>query len=231
LLPQDDSQMSIMKSLKQAFIRPMFIDRPTTKIGSIDTWRILPGSISSKSIIISGGVGKNITFEEDLARTYGCRVILVDPSPTGIRTMQNCDRVGDLIDFRAVGIAANTGALNFGPPENPDEGSFRKGNSGDEILTLPCVALNDLSGNRDVDLLKIDIEGFEYEVIDAMLRSGPAVDQLCVEIHTNRVIDIQQTIFSAMGLILRLYRSGYRIIYNDNMDFTFAHHRVLQRYA
>ncbi|HEY0913151.1 MAG TPA: FkbM family methyltransferase, partial [Bradyrhizobium sp.] len=83
----------------------------------------------------------------------------------------------------------------------------------------------------DVDLLKIDIEGFEYEVIDSMLRSGPAVDQICVEIHTNRVIDIRQTIFSAMGLILRLYRSGYRIIYNDNMDFTFAHRRALQRYA
>ena len=145
--------------------------------------------------------------------------------------LQHHDRVGDLIDFRAVGIAANTGALNFGPPENPDEGSFRKGNAGDEILTLPCVALKDLSENRDVDLLKIDIEGFEYEVIDSMLRSGPAVDQICVEIHTNRVIDIRQTIFSAMGLILRLYRSGYRIIYNDNMDFTFAHHRALQRYA
>ena len=46
--------------------------------------------------------------------------------------------------------------------------------------------------------------------------------QICVEIHHNRVISIDNTVLDAAKLILRLFLRGYRIVYNKNMDFTFV---------
>jgi FkbM family methyltransferase len=221
--------MSLMNIFKEAFIRPMKVRVDTRKIGTIDTWEILNNVLSSEALVVAAGVGHCITFEEDLARTYGCKVILLDPSPTGQETMCGHDRAGGLIQYREVGLAAKSGVLYFGTPSNPKEGSFRKGDSADGIQ-FPCVSLRELTNDGKLDLLKIDIEGFEYEVLDSILRSKrPAVDQICVEIHTNRQIGIPQTILSAMSIILRLYIAGYRIIYNRNLDFTFAHTRLIKQ--
>jgi hypothetical protein len=50
-------------------------------------WTICPEGLGPKSVIYSGGLGSDITFEHDLVRHFGCDLVLYDPSPTGLKTM------------------------------------------------------------------------------------------------------------------------------------------------
>jgi FkbM family methyltransferase len=221
--------MSLMRLFKSIAILPLRRKARIETIGTEDQWGVLEGSLTQDSFIVSAGVGKSITFEQAIVRNFQATIILLDPSPTGINTISLIGNEDGYLDFRPIGLAAQTGSLHFGRPDIESEGSFRKGNANDG-LKLNCVSLKHLldAEKRDhIDLLKLDVEGFEYEILLSALRSKITIDQICVEIHTNRVITIDETIFSALWLLIRLRLSGYAIVYNRNMDFTFVHRRLL----
>jgi hypothetical protein len=73
----------------------------------------------------------------------------------------------------------------------------------------------DHNGDTVIDLLKMDIEGFEYEIIDQFLDQRIPVRQLCVEFHPWLMPG------RTLKTIARLYRAGYRIIYKHRGDHTF----------
>ena len=224
--------MSLFRRLKELLLIPLSRQVPTVLLGNADQWAVPTGSLTADSFIVSAGVGHSITFEQDIIARFGSRIVLLDPSPTGIATI---DRLADRrnIEFLPLGLAATSGEVNFGLPDQAEEGSFRKG-SADDGLSFACTSLADIMdrhGRTRIDLLKIDVEGFEYEIIQSVLDRRIPVEQICVEIHHNRVISIDQTILDAMRLILRLVRHGYRVVYNKNMDFTFVKSGALPRAA
>jgi FkbM family methyltransferase len=77
------------------------------------------------------------------------------------------------IHFTPVGIAGKSAIARFSPPENELEGSFTVAVTSDLFVKFQCKDLSCLMEERGhlyIDLLKIDIEGFEYEVIDEFLK-------------------------------------------------------------
>ena len=215
--------MSLFRSLKELFLLPLSRRVPTVLLGSVDQWAIPTGSLVADSFIVSAGVGHSITFEQDIVARFGAKVVLLDPSPTGVATIE---RLSDRrnIEFMPLGLAAASGELRFGLPDRADEGSFRKGSAADGV-SFGCTTLSDIMrqhGRTRIDLLKIDVEGFEYEIIQSIFDNHLSVEQICVEIHHNREISIDQTVADAARLIFRLARHGYRVVYNKNMDFTFV---------
>ncbi len=215
--------MAFMRLLKTISIIPMSKKVATVLLGQSDQWAIPENALGDKSFIVSAGVGTSITFEKDIISRYNSQIVLLDPSPTGVETIKNLrDRRN--IDFLEVGLAAKSGPVAFGLPDLADEGSYRMGSTKDNIQ-FDCISLADLMkqhGKVAIDLLKIDVEGFEYEILDSLLREGLKVKTICVEIHHSGVISINKTIFNAYFLILRLFLKGYKVVYNKNMDFTFA---------
>ena len=103
---------------------------------------IRPNSITNTIIVISGGVGEDISFDIELANLYKCKIILVDPSPAAIHHFQSVvDSVGnkpqtnysdtsrqpvssydlsnistDDLSFRPVGLWSSTEKLDFYQP-------------------------------------------------------------------------------------------------------------------
>ena len=215
--------MALMRLLKKILIIPFSRKVSTVLLGQSDQWAIAENTLGDQSFIVSAGVGTSITFEKDIIRRYNSQIVLLDPSPTGVETIHKLpDRRN--IDFLELGLAAKSGPVCFGLPDLANEGSYRMGSKADSIQ-FDCISLADLMKQRGrtvIDLLKIDVEGFEYEIIDSLIRQGLNVKTICVEIHHNRVISINKTVFNAYYLMLRLFLRGYRIIYNKNMDFTFA---------
>jgi FkbM family methyltransferase len=163
-----------------------------------------------------------------VADRLGCRVTLLDPSPTGQATWADPAARHPLIDWRAEGLAARAGTLTFAAPLDPAEGSFTIARTGAATMSLPCTTLPELLRQRRVtrvDLLKLDIEGFEYEVIDDLLDRGLAVGQICVEFHHDQLpVGRRATI----RCLLRLWRAGYRLVHVHGWDHTFVHRSVLR---
>jgi len=162
------------------------------------------------------GVGKGITFEEGLAQMAGKHVLVFDPSPTATPTIASSAL--NNIEFFPVGLAAENGTIEFSVPQDPGEGSFSVPRDGLERVSFECWTLRsimDRNGDSAIDLLKMDIEGFEYDIVDQILTERIPVRQLCVEFHPwLRPGRTWET-------LRRLHKSGYRLIFKHRGDHTF----------
>lgn len=74
------------------------------------------------------------------------------------------------------------------------------------------------NGHDQIELLKIDIEGFEYEVIDDVISNGLNIRQIAVEFH-DFYKDIQRS--STRKSVRLLEQHGYRLIHKRGHDHTF----------
>jgi FkbM family methyltransferase len=162
------------------------------------------------------GVGKDMSFELELAKITPRPILVFDPSPTGIKTI--AANPTHNLQFFPVGLATHTGKLEFSVPTRPTEGSYSVVQRGVDVVFFDCYDLPTImsrNGDSSIDLLKMDIEGFEYDIIHQFLDRQIPVRQLCVEFHD--WLKPGQT----RKTIVRLYRSGYRIIHKHRFEYTF----------
>jgi len=163
------------------------------------------------------GVGKGMSFEVELAKMTSRPVLVFDPSPTGIDTVAATDTRN--LKFFPAGLAAHTGLVKFSVPVDADEGSYSVVQDGVDVVSFECYDLSTImrnNGDYSIDLLKMDIEGFEFDIVNQILDQNIPVRQLCVEFH--RWLRPGAT----LKTIARLYRAGYRIVYKQYGDFTFV---------
>lgn len=150
-------------------------------------WTINPTLVEKTSIVYSAGVGEDISFDLALIERFGVTVHGFDPTPRSIRWVrgQNVPREFVLHEY---GFAREDGTLVFHMPENPDHVSLStvERPNATERVELPVRNLAGIMkelGHTHIDLLKMDIEGSEYEVIEDLLARGIEVKQLLIEYH------------------------------------------------
>jgi FkbM family methyltransferase len=186
-------------------------------------WTFCPEGLNAQSIVYSGGVGNDISFEHALVKQFGCSVVMIDPSPTGLRTMSLPENQICQFRFFPVALANHNGSLSFVPPIHPEEGSWyvQPGKTGE--LSVPCTDLLSLmrqNHHDHIDLLKIDIEGSEYEVIENILQRRILIRQICVEYHHHLIPGIKRS--QTIRSILKLAAGGYRLVDHLAGNHTFV---------
>lgn len=149
-------------------------------------WSLYIDPLGASSVVYSCGVGTDISFEIGLTELTGAVVHAFDPTPRAMQWLAT-QTVPENFVFHAFGVAAFDGTATFAPPDNPAHVSFtmlpREG--GDQIVA-PVYQLSTIAkqlGHDRIDLLKMDIEGAEYEVLQDCLANGPPIRQLLVEFH------------------------------------------------
>jgi FkbM family methyltransferase len=154
----------------------------------------------------------------------GATIHLLDPSPTGIQTYQQAKSSG--VIYHEKGLSGESKKHTFALPRNPAEGSYkdpRFDSEGMETVTFDCVSVDDFMKQHNmnsVDLLKMDIEGFEYEVLRSILRNKTRVRQICVEFHNLNGALLSGIIRYLWIIRLRLH--GYSLISHvGTTDHTF----------
>ena len=184
-------------------------------------WTICPKEMGKNSIVVSAGAGRDISFELQLIHRFGCRVILLDPSPTGIHTMSLRRNQHPNLIFWTQALVREDGSVGLAQPGNKDEGSFscrNGGGNGPKVEGISLATLMKREKLKRVDLLKMDIEGSEYGVIESLLAENIRVRQICVEYH-NQVLPWIKTSWTA-GSLLRLWLAGWRIIHKSGSNHT-----------
>ena len=186
-------------------------------------WNFHPAGLDARSIVYCGGVGRDITFEHALVKNFGCNVVLFDPSPTGLETMALPENRIPQFKHHAVALAGRCGTLKFARPRDEREGSFYMQTEGPAALEVPCVDLATLmkmNGHDHVDLLKIDIEGAEWEVLDDLARRRLPVRQVLVEFHNSFLPSVAGRNRTARA-ILKMRMAGYRLLTKAGGDHAF----------
>lgn len=169
------------------------------------------------ALLYSFGVGEDISFDIRAIEHFACRVYAFDPTPKCTAWIA-AQQLPIGFNFRAVGVAATDGDGEFAPPTNQTHVSFSsvRGSDrdfSDDIITAPVkrmtTHIREL-GHETPDIIKMDIEGFEYEVISDMLNSGVLPGQFLVEFHHEMYGFSQQDTIKAVQA-LRL--AGYELFY------------------
>jgi FkbM family methyltransferase len=173
-----------------------------------------PDFLNEKSIIYSFGIGKDITFDIKCINKHRCQVYGFDPTPKSIQWISS-QRINPLFVFNNYGISTISGYQDFFLPSNP------KGVSGslvhsevvnvDNSIKVLMKSFNDITsnfGHKLIDVVKIDIEGSEYEIIDDIINSTCVVNQILVEFH-DRLFNSGAS--KSKGFVEKMNQKGYFI--------------------
>lgn len=149
-------------------------------------WCICPRHLGTKSIVYSFGIGDDISFDLALIQKFGVTVHAFDPTPRAAEWLAGRE-VPDRFVVHRIGLAAFDGVATFSPPKDERHVSYSTvPRGGDGAVKAPVRRLSTILvelGHRELDLLKVDIEGGEYEVLADILSSEIPIHQILVEFH------------------------------------------------
>lgn len=176
-------------------------------------WSICPAGLGRHSVIYSVGIGTDISFDLALIERYGVGVHAFDPTPGSIAWLE-AQPLPDRFKWQQVGLAAYDGQALFFPPDSPafiSHTMLPRPTAGDRAIRVTVRRVSTLMrdlGHDRLDVLKMDIEGAEYDVVDDILASGVRIAQLLVEFH-HRFPDVG--IERTRQAVTKLNAAGYRI--------------------
>lgn len=190
------------------------------------SWPVCPEALPERPFVYSFGVGEDVSFDLELIRRFHATVHAFDPTPRSIAWIAN-QELPEHFHFHPCGIAKHDGVSSFAPPANPAHVSHtmiaRRGAAASRELPVKRIQtlLSELRHGR-IDLLKMDIEGAEYMVIDDLISSRIIVKQLLVEFHHRwKEVGVSKT----KEAVRNLNAAGYRIfaVSPNGEEYGFLH--------
>ncbi len=220
--------------------------------------------LDSQSICYSAGAGEDISFELELIKKYGCNVFIFDPTPRAkihydelILKITN----GELMPidnfsqsqyysvkpedlkrcfFYPFGLWSEDTTLKFFPPQNANHVSHSLLNlqKTDDYIEVECKKVRtiiSLLGHKKINLLKLDIVGAEYEVIDSLIAENIFPEILLIEfdegalapydycLDTNYFIRIKNA-------VNKLKSAGYILSYVTDWNGTFIKESMIPKH-
>lgn len=178
-------------------------------------WSVIPTLVHPGSVVYGVGVGHDASWDLAMIQRFACHVHAFDPTPRS-RTWVESQSWPDKFHFHPWGLAGFDGEATFVMPNaDPNWSSYEMraaGTPGFEEHRLPVRRLDTIMkdlGHTRLDVLKMDIEGGEYDVLPHILETSIRPTQLLIEFHYH---EEGKPAVQKMDAILRALReAGYRI--------------------
>ncbi len=144
--------------------------------------------IRSGAVVYSLGIGEDISFDLSLIERFAVDVEAFDPTPK-VKNWLASQSLPGQFHLHELGIAAHEGEETFYLPPREDWVShsvIAARQHGRGSVRLPVARLATAmraQGHTKIDVLKMDIEGAEYAVIEQIVGEKIPVAQLLVEFH------------------------------------------------
>ncbi len=185
----------MFKFLKQQFRqyalrRAGVLDRADARPLMLGNWAVLAASLSAESTVYSFGVGDNVSWDLAMIRQFGATIHAFDPTPQSIAWVAR-QPLPPQFCFHDCGISNFDGTLDFYPPRKAggmhysQQSRHRFGRPPQPVpgkVNRLATIMRRL-GHERIDVLKLDVEGSEFDALPDVLASGIPIGQLLVEIH------------------------------------------------
>jgi len=167
------------------------VHRETLFLGSdYGGWAVIPELIRADSVVWSFGIGQDASFDLAMIERFGVTVHGFDPTP-GLDEWIGEQNYDPRFVFHDVGLADFDGLVQIRSQSIDQETSgtilgrdeLDVATEGESIQVKRLGTLMRELGVDRIDLLKMDIEGAEFGVIDDLLASAVRPKQLLVEFH------------------------------------------------
>lgn len=155
-------------------------------------WGVIGNRLGVESVVLSFGIGEDASFDLGLIEKYGCKILAFDPTPRSAKWVKENISTSK---FKLVdkAVSGKKGVIELYLPRDVSHVSASSSSSKHlSEIAIPVQSVNLAGIIREyeltrIDLLKMDIEGSEYEVIPDIckLKSRLMPRQLLVEFHHN----------------------------------------------
>lgn len=202
------------------------LEVPLQRLGD---WWLCGELLQEGQLAYSFGVGEDIGFDLALIHTGKINVFAFDPTPNSIAWLQAQDLPAQF-HFFPWAVAKNDGCLFLYPRVLGNRSTSRvmytivaepeARNDGIEVTARSLPAIMASLGHERVDILKMDIEGAEYAVLESLLESSLRPTQLLLEFH-HRFPGF--SVADTLRAIASLRQAGYGLahISSSGREFTF----------
>jgi len=144
----------------------------------------LGGNIGTYAMLINNKVRNVVSFEPDKSNIELYEKNMVD------NNINNCK----VIPYAVIGN--DDKERQFGLSNSINKGSHSllvtKGKKR-EVVTVPCMNINDILNIGNFNKIKIDIEGSEYEVLKG-IKSFKQIEEMIIEYHFNMIKEYYEEI-------------------------------------
>ncbi len=196
-------------------------------------WSIPRGKLSADSVIVDVGLGEDVSFSRSLMEAYRCRVHGFDPTPRAIAYVKSLACESLLV--HEFGVSGGSGRAVFYLPNNESHVSgslIAEQHVGRTQIEVNLLGMKDVLrtiGADRIDVLKVDIEGAEYDLLaSAEFRDcAHSVGILCIEFHHRWPSYGRGATLNAVRTLRELGFSCAWRSRSTNEEFTFVntHHR------
>ncbi|NTV26719.1 MAG: FkbM family methyltransferase [Chlorobiaceae bacterium] len=199
-------------------------------------WTISPIGLNRSCTVLSLGVARDIGFDLEIINRFDAELHAFDPTPGCVEWIKT-QPLPEKFHFHPIAVGGQDGSMKMYPrmPKKGKKSSTMMtlldespgDNTGIDVQVRRIPTIMSELGICNIDILKMDIEGAEYEVIDDLMSSGIRPYQVLVEFHHRfRSVPIEKT----KAALRKLHAAGYRLFYISGKywEFSFIHEETLQ---
>lgn len=191
-------------------------------------WVVPASLLGAESICYCVGCGEDISFDLGLIHQFGCHVFGFDPTPRAIKSVNAQTRNIKNYHFRDIGLWDKQDTLKFFAPQNPEHVSHSALNlqKTNEFFLAKVQRLSEImkdNSHDKLDLLKLDVEGAEYKVIDSIIEDKIDIKILCVEFDEYYNPIDQHYAQRIKATVRKIIQNDYSLVSSQgNANYTFA---------
>ena len=155
-------------------------------------WTFINGKLGADSVVYSLGVGDNVEFDLDLIDRFDVKVYAFDPTPYAKEWVATQDLPEKFIFFPWA-AAGEDGTLRLyrrisrrGKRAKVMWTAENEAGDTDDFIDSPAYTVHTIMEklqHERVDVLKMDVEGAEYDIIEGLKQATHLPEQLLIEFH------------------------------------------------
>jgi FkbM family methyltransferase len=182
----------------------------------------------AKGIAVDVGVGEYPDFTDYLIKNFRIETYIIDPTLKHMEKLQTYENTHPLAHYIPEALGSKNETVTFYESIRNESGSLRNDHvnvKNDPIRSyeVQVVTLEDLRAqcnNRPIAIMKIDIEGVEYDLLNSLTRESlVGISQLLVEFHHGTIASY--SLSDTKNAIKKLESFGMKSIQFNGRDCLF----------